>query len=155
MVAEKIYPAVRFTYNPLFQAQELIEPFVLNIMRGVKPGWKPDEWDNDTISWSTSDPLQQVRGGRLIERDGVLLLGGDAARNAFGANTRLGKMIRTGTRGGLLDVKNIKRLNYARALRKEMGKEFRNAMYQYSPDGRSRPRPTSAPTIGARLRCAT
>ena len=38
VIGEKIYPTIRFNYNPVFLAQELAEPYILGVLAGVKPG---------------------------------------------------------------------------------------------------------------------
>jgi hypothetical protein len=38
VLAEGLYPLMRFKFNPVFQMQEYIEPFFFSILRGRKPG---------------------------------------------------------------------------------------------------------------------
>ena len=131
-VAEKIYPMVRFTLNPLFQAQEMTEPFILNLMRGIKPGFRPSEMDEKTLQ--LIEVL--IRDSKYayddqIEYGATLLWGADSAREAFGANSRLGKLT---SRLDILNVKEVKRVNYAKTLRRTLGREFRDAIERVSPD---------------------
>jgi hypothetical protein len=133
-VAEKIYPAVRFTLNPLFQAQELVEPFILNIVRGIKPGFRASEMDERTLNLiETLIRDSKYAYDDQIERDVVLLWGADSARKAFGPNSRLGQMVRKMTVGGLINVKEVKRVNYARVIRRQLGKEFADNMDRVQP----------------------
>ena len=134
-VAERIYPAVRFTLNPLFQAQEMVEPFVMNTVRGIKPGFRASDLDEKTLR--LIEVL--IRDSKYafddqIERDAVLLWGADSARQAFGSNSRLGRLVSRMTINGVINVKEVKRVNYARAARRQLGIEFRKAIERVSPD---------------------
>ena len=131
-VAEKIYPLVRFTLNPLFQAQEMTEPFILNLMRGIRPGLRPTEMDERTLQLvETIIRDSKYAYDDQIEYGATLLWGADSAREAFGPNSRLGKMF---ARMDILNVKEVKRVNYARAMRRTLGREFHDAITRVSPD---------------------
>lgn len=134
-MAERIYPTVRFTLNPLFQAQELIEPYILNIMRGVKPGWRASELDEKTLGL-IEDLIRQSKYAPddQIERSDVLLWGADAARQAFGPATRLGRFTRMLAFKDRINVKEVKRVNFARATRRRLGVEFEENLNRVAPD---------------------
>ena len=143
VMTEKIYPLVRFTLNPLFQMQELMEPFILNIMRGVKPGFQPDtvmvngekfSYDEQTLHLadmlfrdSKYAPADQIEYGRSA------LWGAEAGRKLMGPSTRLGKLGNMLSVGGRLNVKRVKEVNTARALRRELGKRLTDSWAQVDP----------------------
>jgi hypothetical protein len=134
-MAERVYPLTRFTLNPLFQVQELVEPFVMNTARGIKPGFKPSDLDTKTIGLVES----MIRDGRYafddqIERSEMLLWGLDAANNAFKPGGRAGRLLHRLTANGRLNVQKVKRVNYARALRANLGREMQDALERVSPE---------------------
>ena len=95
---------MRFTHNPLFQAQELVEPFMLNSCVASSRAGSPPT--GTTRPFALVDVL--IRASMYafddhIERQRCCCWAVTGA-NAAGANTRLGKMIRTVARGGRLDV---------------------------------------------------
>lgn len=133
-VAEAIYPVTRFTLNPVFQAQELTESFILNLMRGIRPGMRATEMDEQTLA--LIDAL--LRDSRYayddqIEYGGTLLWGADAAHNAFGPNSRTGAVIRKIMLGDALNVKEMKRVNYAKAARESLGRAFVEDLERVAP----------------------
>lgn len=134
-MSERIYPTVRFALNPLFQAQELVEPYILNLMRGIKPGWKASDLDKQTLKL-VEDTIRQGRYvyDDQIERSEVLLWGADVSRQALGPTTKLGKIIKLVSFGGRINVKEVKKVNYARALRRKLGDEFEESFNRAAPD---------------------
>jgi hypothetical protein len=64
MIAQKLYPLVRYRYNPYFNWQEGIEPYAFNILRGVS-GEKAYEEGS-----YLSDVLSQ-RGGAIADMHNV------------------------------------------------------------------------------------
>lgn len=133
-LAERVYPLIRFTLNPIFQLQEGIEPFVLNIARGVKPGFKPTEWDEQTLTLVQ----HMMRDGRYVADDmiefGDLLLWGEiATKEGFGPTTRLGRLAHKLSIGGRLNVKRMKQTNYARLTRNRWGEEFHASIMRVAP----------------------
>lgn len=64
MIAQKLYPLVRYRYNPYFNWQEAIEPYAFNILRGVS-GEKAYEEGS-----YLSDVLSQ-RGGAIADMHNV------------------------------------------------------------------------------------
>ena len=134
VLAEKIYPTVRFFYNPIFQAQELVEGPILNLMRGIKPGFNASDLDKATIEL-IDIVLHQSRYAfdDRIEQSGLFLWGLNAANDAFKPSSRLGEVVRKASVDGKLNVAQIKRINFARQARQEIGKEFGKAMERVSP----------------------
>ena len=134
-MAERVYPLTRFTLNPLFQVQELVEPFVMNTARGIKPGFKPSDMDTKTIALVES----MIRDGIYsfddqIERTAVLLWGANAAKEAYKPAGPLGKLVHLMSLNGRINVQSVKQVNYARATRRQLGKEFESAMARVAPD---------------------
>lgn len=99
-ISEKLFPMVRFTLNPVFQLQELLEPYILNRMRGVaapldrnSPKFKEALATHNAI-------MQLVRTS--FEPDGMMaesaeylkLYAADflGTRQAFGANSWWGRV---------------------------------------------------------------
>ena len=99
-IAEKLFPQVRFEMNPVFQLQELGEPYILNRMRGVKAPLKRDAPEFQE-ALATHNALMQLARTSL-EPDGMMaesaemlkLYSADylAARQAFGPDTIWGRV---------------------------------------------------------------
>jgi len=95
-MAERIYPAVRFAYNPFFQLQEWIEPWIFSAARGKQArltgGWL-DPITGTHVDATEVMRLQQhlidrYRAGNpyahfdMMERSNVYLHGAKSARDA-------------------------------------------------------------------------
>ncbi len=133
-MAENVYPMVRFTLNPLFQMQEAVEPFILSIMRGLKPGFRPDDIDRETLRLVQ----HMMRDGRYalddqIEYGDLLLWGEISGKEGFGPTTRIGKLAQKLTFNGAFNIKRMKQTNYARLIRRQLGDEFHEAVLRTSP----------------------
>jgi hypothetical protein len=134
-MAERVFPLTRFKLNPLFQIQELIEPFVMNFARGIKPGIHPSELDTKTVALVES----MIRDGRYsfddqIERTAMLLWGADAATQAFKPAGRMGKLVNLMSLNGRINVAAVKQVNFARALRRQLGNEMQASFTAVAPD---------------------
>jgi len=134
-IAEKIYPMVRFVYSPIFQLMEFTEPFVLNAMRGIKPGFVASELDQRTIEL-IDVILRQSKYAfdDQIERGNWVLWGKVASREGFGPKSRLGRWAQKLTLGDRLDVKRVKQINYARLARQQLGGEFEEVILRIQPN---------------------
>lgn len=98
-IAEKLYPTVRFALNPVFQVQELAEPYILNRMRGVAA---PLDRNSAQFKEALATHNAIMKLARTsMEPDGMLsesaeylrLYAADylGTRQAFGANTWWGR----------------------------------------------------------------
>jgi hypothetical protein len=138
-VAEHLYPMARFTMNPVFQAQEFVEPFILATMRGIKPGVKLSEYDRDTLSIVN----KLLKNGVHLKFDqaefsDVMLWGASEARRTFGVGTRMGRVMRAivpdvVSRKVGFSVAEAKQVAYAGQIRKLMGDELYLAFNQFEP----------------------
>jgi len=138
-IAEHLYPMARFTMNPVFQAQEFVEPFILATMRGVKPGVRLSEYDRETIAIVN----KLLKNGVHLKFDqaeysDVMLWGASEARRTFGAGTRMARAMRAivpdavSRRVGF-SVAEAKQVAYAGQIRKSLGDEMYLAFNQFEP----------------------
>lgn len=98
-IAEKVYPLMRFTLNPVFQLQELLEPHILNVMRGVSVPLDRNSAKFKEGLATHNAIMQLVRTS--FEPDGMMsesaeylkLYAADilGVRQNFGATSRLGR----------------------------------------------------------------
>ncbi len=122
-IAEGIYPLTKFRFNPLFQAQELIESPFLNMLRGVS---------KETVS----PEIQRLYGG-LAELDEfhwlsgaeytLNTIGGDAIKRGFGQTTA-GKIA-----AALPDVQGIKKHAQVAQVIAEHPDDFRATVQSVNP----------------------
>jgi hypothetical protein len=115
IISEKLYPLVRFRYNPIFIAQETVEPFFWNLLRGIKPG----------IRWSDEDIRiwEAMRRAGLIsefedqwEWSAAALIGAHAAHEVAGPTSMLAKAWSKSFNDPrtVRSLAELKRLNYVR-----------------------------------------
>jgi hypothetical protein len=135
-IAEHAWPTLKFRYNPIFQLQEKVEPWVLNTQRGI------------TAARGTTLNEADIATERLLQRmtDNSLLRQADLDQAEYSAQVLLGKRLgelgRTpGTRiqkvasmaNALMDVQGVKRLNMLRTFRQGLGKDLRAAWDEAQP----------------------
>lgn len=136
-IAEHAWPVLKFRYNPIFQTQEKVEPWVLNTLRGIStPFWKPTMTqadravermlarmtDNSLLSQATLDQAEYVQ---LLNFDrNVKALTVDPTK-------RMNRIAMAA--GSIMDVQGVKRIGALRTFRKGLGKELRGAWDDVSP----------------------
>ena len=137
-IAEKVYPLMRFVLNPVFQLQELLEPHILNVMRGVSvPLDRNSEKFKEGLATHNAI-MQLVRTS--FEPDGMMsesaeylrLYAADflGVRQNFGATSRIGRFSDRYMRG-IQERKAALSALEAKAL---FGDQFHRAiMEQYGP----------------------
>lgn len=135
-IAEHAWPTLKFRYNPIFQLQEKVEPWVLNAQRGVSfaTGTKLTEADA-----ATERLLQRMTDNSLIrqadldqaEYSAAVLLGKRLGATSRVPSTRLQQM--TSKANAIMDVQGVKRLNMLRTFRKGLGNELRGAWDEAMP----------------------
>lgn len=133
VIAESIYPKMRYIYNPVFQLQELVEPFILNIMRGVRPGFTASDMDRQTLDLMDVT-LHQSRyaADDQIERSAMILRDISASHETAGPQSLIGRaMWRLQRRGS---VRRIKETNYARLQRRLWGEDLKASISRRNPD---------------------
>ena len=132
IVSERIYPMVRFSANPIFQIQELVEPFFFNIIRGVKPGMRWTQEDRQTLAmldrWGLGARFSDMAEYNYLTHQGWL-----ATTTKPGTFGKDGAIAAQNTRIGIRSVKERKMLNYVREVRAEGGKNFKEAVMSTSP----------------------
>lgn len=125
-LAEKIYPLVRFNLNPLFQLQELIEPYFFNVLRGVKVGWNFSE-DQIRVHNLLDELNMADRLADGFEAREFMMAGSVHARNIAGPNTDLSKV----DFGGIVATK--KRMNYYNLVKRQFGDALHDAFEREMP----------------------
>lgn len=141
VLAEQVYPILKYRLNAIFQAQEKIEPWVLNAFRGVTPA-------KSVRSLNEADKATQVLLERMAQRSlvsnadfemaeyaGQVLHGKTIEDMAMASNTSLGRMTkRLGVDwAALRDVKGVKQVNMLRTFRKGLGKDLRASWDKVEP----------------------
>lgn len=135
-IAEHAWPTIKFRYNPIFQLQEKIEPWVLNAQRGVSfaTGVTLSEADAATerlLLRMTDNDLVRQADIDLFEQSSAVLFGKSTTRTASTPGTRLAAIRRVGHALG--DVQGMKRINMLRTFRKGLGKELRASWEEARP----------------------
>lgn len=129
-MAEKIYPLVRFKYNPFHQLTEVIETPVLLAGRGVWPGGSK-KLLNAKTQYVRSKLAMYGNGlykGDMMEYSDNVLASGEAVRNLFSEQTQLGRLLRTA-----VSVQGIKRAGENSMFRHEMGRMFVQGLKRQAP----------------------
>ena len=129
VLAEKIYPLIRFNMNPVFLMQEWVEPYFFNILRGVKVGKK---WTDEQISFqNVLDEWNQA----AILADGFearefQMTGGYRAHQSMGADTTVGRLAAKMPVGR---VQATKKLNYSILTKREFGEKMHASFQKAFP----------------------
>jgi hypothetical protein len=141
VLAEQVYPTLKYRLNAIFQAQEKVEPWVLNSLRGVTPARSVKSMND--ADRATAVLLERMSQRSLIsnadqemaEYAGKILHGQNIAEMAQASNTSLGKMTkRLGVDwAALRDVKGVKQVNMLRTFRKGLGKDLRKTWESVEP----------------------
>lgn len=129
VVAERLYPMARFTYNPIFLLQEAAEPFFWNLIKGIRPGLR---WTKEDLRSFES----MRRAGFLGEwadqweysPSALLLFGQKEALRVAGPGTMIGKtwgkFLGEGRR--VKSLAELKRLNFVRQSSREFGRAMKD-----------------------------
>ena len=141
VLAEQVYPNLKYRLNVIFQAQEKIEPWVLNAARGITPA-RSARTMNDADK-ATAVLLERMAQRSLVsnadhemaEYAGQVLHGKTLTELAQSNTSNLGKITkRLGVDwAAIRDVKGVKQINMLRTFRKGLGKELRSAWDQTEP----------------------
>jgi hypothetical protein len=133
VIAEQVYPTLKYRLNVIFQAMEKTEPWVLNTIRGVTPAKSLHSLNE--ADKATSVLLERMGQRSLIsnadhemaEYAGRYLHGQNIEKLAQASNSQLGKVSKKlGVDwSALRDVKGVKQVNMLRTFRKGLGKELR------------------------------
>jgi hypothetical protein len=128
VISEHVWPLLKFRYNPFFQLQEKIEPFVLNAQRGAAIAWG--------TKMSESDRALAGIYRNFVDKNIVNMADNDIAE--LGARMGWGKGMEAaanmeGGRVGFIrskmqamtEVQGVKQLNMLRTFKKGLGREFR------------------------------
>ena len=133
-IAEQLYPGLKFAYNPLFFAQQLVENPFFNIMRGINP-WR--DAVSDEFRTVYVDLIKNNEVVRNVMEAGIASQVGGAMESvkAFGDGSRLAKIIdavfpKLRTEGLSGFSKNQMLLQVAH----DFPTEFRDAVTKMQPD---------------------
>lgn len=135
VVAERLYPMVRFGLNPFFQLQEAVEPYFFNILRGVKPGFKWSAEDRAMLEmldrWGiTRNEFDEQAEYTYINSQGWM---NTAVDDKFGRGGAIAA--RNEQYIGVRSVKERKFLNYVRETQKIGGDNFKRAVIESTSRG--------------------
>lgn len=123
-IAENVYPKMRFTLNPLFQAQELIESPVWNGLRGVLQ--RPMAADLA----EAYKGLAELPEFKYMTEAGYFLniAGGKSFERFVGQNDKLGRAL-----SRFADIQSRKGAMRVAQVLAEHGEEFKGAVQQINP----------------------
>jgi hypothetical protein len=135
-ISEHAWPLLKFRYNPIFQLQEKVEPWVLNTQRGVSSALTHSMTESDRAAERL---LQRLTDNSLVRQADIdqyeysseVLFGQLARRTAAKPKTALNRMQVAGK--VITDVQGMKRVNMLRTFRKGLGKEIRDAWESSRP----------------------
>ena len=141
VLAEQAYPTLKYRINAIFQAQEKLEPWILNAWRGITPAGRAGvltEADKETAV--LLDRLMQhsfiFNADHDIAEYGAEILNGKTiqqmARRAEGRLGRVSKTLGVDWEE-LRNVKGVKQVNLLRTYRKGIGAEVRKAWEESKP----------------------
>jgi hypothetical protein len=135
-IAEHAWPTLKFRYNPIFQLQEKIEPWVLNAQRGVSfaTGVNLSEADRATeriLQRMTDNSLVRQADLDQFEYSSAVLFGRSTQKLASSPNTALNRIQKVGMQ--LNEVQGMKRVNMLRTFRKGLGKELKASWDEARP----------------------
>lgn len=135
-IAEHAWPTMKFRYNPIFQMQEKVEPWVLNAQRGVSfaTGVEMSEADRATealLARMTDNSLVRMGDLDQFEYSSEVLFGGLTKKLATDPASRMNKITRAAA--AITEVQGMKRVNMLRTFRKGLGKELRQAWEEARP----------------------
>lgn len=88
-ITEYLYPKARFEWNPLFQAQELVESDFWNALRGVRNVIVDPEMQETYQAFSNLPELRYLD----MEYSGLYLWGNAAAQRVVGSGGRFGRFL--------------------------------------------------------------
>jgi len=116
ILAEKVYPLIRFNLNPIFLIQEWIEPYFFNILRGQKYGRRmtEDAVEQLAVIDAMNSGLHLTEG---LENREFRTIGAHMMRQNAGPKTAFAKTFSKLTRG-TGRVIEVKMLNYSLLARK-------------------------------------
>jgi hypothetical protein len=137
-IAEAVWPTLKFRYNPIFQLQEKVEPWVLNAQRGVSFATganlsKEDEVLEALLQRMTESSLVRQADLDQFEYSSRVLYGKGIEKTAMEPGSRINR-ISNATAGRLFgDIQGMKRVNMLRTFKKGLGKEVKAAWEQANP----------------------
>jgi hypothetical protein len=127
--SEKLYTDIKFRANPIFQAQERVEPWVLNGMRGSNPAFGTKATDVDRMTMQEARNLRDsglIRSTDIDQREmSNQALLGDAVRAEMQRNPSAWSQVS--------DVQGAKSLNLARTYQANLGQAMRDIFDRYQP----------------------
>ena len=129
--SENLYQKIRFKYNPLFQIQERVEPWVLNGQRGVNFALGTKLTENDRRAAVIYERLKATGLVRASNMD----IAEQSAQALVGSSMEqeLGRFAAQGRWAQLRDVSGAKVLNELRTFSNNMGKTLRASMDKGEP----------------------
>lgn len=138
VVGEHIWPMLKFRYNPIFQVQEKVEPWVLSSGRGAKTslGRTPTELDRQTAALYRryiESNLVAMADQDIAELSAKFAIGSELEILSMGRDAAIGKITKHLTVDSLLDVQGTKRLNMLRTFRKGLAQDMRASWDRHKP----------------------
>lgn len=136
-IAEHAWPLLKFRYNPIFQLQEKVEPWVLNAQRGVSFAFgatdmtEADRMTERLLQRMTDNSLVRQSDLDQFEYSSQVLFGKAAARTAAKPGSVMNRIQSVGKQ--VAEVQGMKRLNMLRTFRKGLGKELKAAWEEARP----------------------
>lgn len=134
VVAEKLYPMMRFSHNVIFQMQEWLEPYFFNIIRGVKPAlqWTPE--DRAVLAmldrWKLGTMFNDQAEYAYVSAQGWAST--HRPETTFGPSGQIA--IVNEKRMSIRNVRDRKMLNYIRDVKADGGQQWKRYMLNSAPE---------------------
>jgi hypothetical protein len=132
-IAEDVYPKMRFTYSPLFWAQEWVEGPFFNILRGIKPGF---HWTDKDVAWHELLGNMADGGDNYVDQQEfvILTMATDIeVRRTMGSSTAHGQVIAEWGENNARNARSLKALNKQRMEAKESADRFYEGVNSINP----------------------
>lgn len=140
-IAEHAWPTLKFSYNPLFQLQEKIEPIVLSSQRGITPALRSavgkggmSEADRATerlLQRMTDQSIVRMADIDQFEYSMYALFGKRMENLAKSPGSKMAKL--QSAAGAFMDVQGVKRVNMVRTFRHGLGNEMKSVWEEVEP----------------------
>lgn len=140
VLAEQMYPNLKFRLNLIFQAQEKVEPYILNAARGVTPARGRTLSTADKATARLLDRMQERSlitnaDHEMAEYAGMYAVGEDVVSAAKSGKGAIGNVTsKLGVNwSAIREVKGVKRVNMLRSFRAGLGKDLREVWEVHQP----------------------
>ena len=132
-IAESLYPTIKFRLNPIFQTQEKIEGWILNVQRGAQAAAGTTMSPSDVVTQRNLENMVNSSLVRMGDIDAPDFYKGTLHGKALdSAAAQPGSRLRAALTEAM-NVQGVKQINMLRTFRHGFGKELKGAWESHSP----------------------